>query len=151
MWPVLRNDYSVFYRELSADLLEPGDVIVFRGKDRKQKSLVKVHRYLGRVGPFLLEAGDNTFHGALLEEKNLLGRVEVIFDQEGKKIPFGKEAVMGLKQRAFLRLAHGFMYIHEAKDRWVGDRKSLLLWKMSQAYRSGLKVIGLEVPPIFPR
>jgi len=151
MWPTIRNNYSVFYRKHSADFLEPGDIIVFRGKDRKQRNIIKVHRYLGRVGPYLLEAGDNTFHGTLLEEGNLLGRVEKIVDQKGRRINPRKLAELGLRQRAFLQLAHGFMYIHEAKDRLVGGRKSLLLWKLSQVYRGGLKVVGLEVPPIFPR
>jgi hypothetical protein len=110
-----------------------------------------VHRLLGRVGPFFVEAGDNTYSAALLAPQDILGRVEQIRDWSGK--PVEVPPVSRIRERRFqflLACAHTFMFAHECKDRLVGKRRSLLLWRLSQVYRAGFGAAGLRVPAIPP-
>lgn len=153
MWPALRPGYRIRYRAVSPESLSPGDLIVIRSEDRKGNRHWRVHRLIGRVGPYFVEAGDNTFSAALVGAEDILGRVEQVRDGAGKAVKLGsnlrpEEQVR--RFRYFLWCARGFMFAHECKDRVLGSRKSLLLWRLSQAYRLGLGTLGLKVPAIRP-
>ncbi len=151
MWPQLRSGWRVSYFPVSSDEIEPGDVVVLKGFGRGGESLLVVHRVLDRVGPFFLEAGDNSFSAGLVLGSAILGRVVSAQDQSGKVIPVQRQIPAGLKYDAFRRAAHAFVFAHELKDRLIGGVKSPLLWKASVAWRRGLQILGLQVPVIPPR
>jgi hypothetical protein len=151
MWPVLRPGYHIRYRSVDPEILSPGDILVLRSRGRLGEPQVRVHRLLGRVGPFFVEAGDNTYSAALLPPSDILGRVEYAADRAGKEIQL--PAISARRERRFqflLACAHAFMFAHECKDRLLGKRRSLVLWRLSQAYRAGLGAAGLRVPAIPP-
>ncbi|HEY8280777.1 MAG TPA: hypothetical protein VIH99_14195 [Bdellovibrionota bacterium] len=151
MWPSLRPGFRVAYRSVSPDSLSPGDILVISSMDRRGRKHWRVHRLLGRVGPYFVEAGDNTYSASLVRPEDILGRVEEVKDWKGKAValPVRPEK---LERRFgyFLWCAHAFMFAHECKDRLVGRRRSYLLWKMSEAYRASLGAFGLKVPAIRP-
>jgi hypothetical protein len=153
MWPLLRDGYRVRFQKTDPETLEPGDIIVLRGEDRRGRELLQVHRLLDRVGPFFLEAGDNGFYASLVSGSAILGKVVSAEDRNGKPIALlpvvpDRESA---RFRFFCALARTFVYAHEMKDRAFGDIKSPLLWKASVAYRKGLSLVGVKVPVIYPR
>ncbi len=153
MWPGLRPGYRVRYRSVPPDTLSPGDLLVLRSNGRRGESHLRVHRLIGRVGPYFVEAGDNAFSAALVSERDILGKVEGVKDWRGKAVKLKKQPrpeEMSARFRYFLWCAHGFMFAHECKDRLLGGRRSLLLWRMSQVYRAGIGAFGLKVPTIQP-
>src|SRR5262245_25875184 len=83
MWPSLRPGYRVLYRAVDPETLSPGDVLVLRSLDRAGRAHWRVHRLLGRVGPYFVEAGDNTYVAALVRPGDILGRVEKAKDWNG--------------------------------------------------------------------
>jgi hypothetical protein len=149
MWPTLRPGFRIRYRAVSPESLNPGDMLVLRSIGRKGDRHWRVHRLIGRVGPYFVEAGDNAFSAALVRAEDILGKVEAVYDLKGKLLKPKRPKLEG-RFRYFLWCAHGFMFAHECKDRLVGGRRSLLLWKASQAYRASLGALGLKVPPILP-
>ncbi|NUM88478.1 MAG: S26 family signal peptidase [Bdellovibrionales bacterium] len=151
MWPTLRSGYRVSYFPVSSHELEPGDVVVIQGRGRSGEPLLLVHRILDRVGPFFLEAGDNSFSATLITPESVLGRVVSAEPPSGASVEVRRVIPSGLRYRAFRQAAHAFVYAHELKDRLVGGVKSPLLWKASVAWRKGLQVLGLQVPVIPPR
>jgi hypothetical protein len=151
MWPALRPGYRILYQKVNADYLNAGDIIVVKTSGRKGELILRVHRLVGRSGPLFLEAGDNTFSASLVPAERILGRVEQIKDARGKKVKFLPWRLEKSRFRYFLLGAHTFMFAHELKDRFLGGRRSLLLWRASQAYRVGLSALGLEVPAIQPQ
>ncbi len=153
MWPLLRSGYRVQFKKVDPEILEPGDVIVLRGEDRRGRTLMQVHRLLDRVGPFFLEAGDNGFAASLVSPEAILGKVVSAKDRDGKQVdvPRVPPDEMSARFKFFRGLAHAFVYAHEMKDRAFGGVKSPLLWKASVAYRKGLSLVGVKVPVIFPR
>lgn len=151
MWPLLRPGYTIRYRQVDPEVLLPGDLIVLMHHNHQKQPQAQVHRLVGRVGPFYLEAGDNTFSASLVRPDSILGRVEEVRDWKGKRCRIPGWKLEGSRFRYFVWCANAFMYAHELKDRLVGNRKSKLLWRMSQTYRAGLHAIGLEVPAIFPK
>lgn len=153
MWPLLRTGYRVKFKKVDPETLEPGDVLVLRGEDRRGRSIVQVHRLLDRVGPFFLEAGDNGFSASLVSADAILGLVTEARDRAHRPIAVARVSpdMMSVRFRFFRGLAHAFVYAHEMKDRAMGGVKSPLLWKASVAYRKGLSLVGVKVPVIFPR
>ena len=152
MWPSLRSGYVVEYLPCDPESLNLGEIIVMAGKGRRGEPHLRVHRYLGRVGPYFLEAGDNTFFASLIHVDSIKGKVNLVWDASGREVPLSElKWTQNHRFRVFKYLAHLFMYVHDAKDRVVGDRKSYTLWKISQVYRTGLLGLGLNVPPIPPR
>jgi hypothetical protein len=153
MWPVLLPGYRVVYRPVDMDALKPGDLIVLSARGRKGEKQLRVHRLLGRIGPMFLEAGDNAFSASLVEEKQILGRVEQVRDWKAKQVslPAYAPEQLALRFRFFLFLANSFLFAHEMKDRLFGSRKSFLLWKASEFYRGGLAALGVSVPAIPPK
>jgi hypothetical protein len=151
MWPSLRPGYRIRYRPVNPETLSPGEILVLRSIGRKGESHVRVHRLLGRVGPFFVEAGDNAYAAALVRAEDILGRVVAVRDWSGKAVglPPSPEK-LERRFRFFLGCAHAFMFAHECKDRVLGGRRSLWLWRLSQAYRAGLGAVGLKVPAIHP-
>ena len=149
MWPTLRKGFLVRYSPINIDRLEIGDIVVLRGAGRLGETRLKVHRFLGRVGPFVLEAGDNAFSCSLVAEKDILGKVIAARDLDGKKVSLASNQAPR-RFKFFLLAAQSFLLAHEAKDKLVGKRKSLLLWKISQVYRRGLGIAGIQVPLIHP-
>jgi hypothetical protein len=150
MWPTLRPGFRIRYRSVSPESLNPGELLVLRSSGRRGESHWRVHRLIGRVGPYFVEAGDNAFSAALVRPEDILGRVEAVFDLEGRAVKIPRRYKIEGRFRYFLMCAHGFMFAHECKDRLIGGRRSLLLWKASQAYRTGLSTLGLRVPAIMP-
>jgi len=149
MWPSLRPGYQIHFRFTDPETLSPGDILVLRGFGRRGERHVRVHRLLGRVGPYFVESGDNAYSAALVHANDILGRVELVRDAKGRSVKFPL-APNRLDRRFLLGAAHAFMFAHECKDRLVGQRRSLLLWRLSEAYRGALAVVGLKVPPIRP-
>lgn len=150
MWPALRPGYRIRYRAVSPETLSPGDILVIRSIGRKGDPHWRVHRLIGRVGPYFVEAGDNAFSAALVSAEDILGKVESLHDWSGASLKLRKPKGMEGRFRYFLWCAHAFMFAHECKDRLVGERRSLVLWRLSQVYRAGLGTIGLKVPAIRP-
>jgi len=150
MWPTLRPGFRVRYRSVSPDTLNPGDMLVLRSIGRKGDRHWRVHRLIGRVGPYFVEAGDNAFSAALVLPEDILGRVESVHDLKGKALKMKRPRELDARFRYFLWCAHAFMFAHECKDRLLGNRRSLLLWRISQIYRAGLGTMGLKVPAIRP-
>jgi hypothetical protein len=150
MWPALRPGYRIRYRAVSPDSLSPGDILVIRSKGRRGESHWRVHRLIGRVGPYFVEAGDNAFSAALVMPDDILGLVESVYDWKGKLLKPKRARELDARFRYFLWCAHGFMFAHECKDRLLGGRRSLLLWRLSQVYRAGFGTLGLNVPAIRP-
>jgi hypothetical protein len=152
MWPTLRPGYRIRYRAVNPETLSPGDVFVIRSHDRRGREHVRVHRLLGRVGHFFVEAGDNTYSASLVAPKDVLGLVSEVRDGEGKRVKLGAVSPrLDRRFRFLLGCAHAFMFAHEAKNRLVGARRSLVLWRVSQLYRAGIAAAGLRVPAIPPR
>lgn len=153
MWPLLHPGYRVSYRSVDPELLEPGALVVLKARGRKGERQLRVHRLLGRLGPLFLEAGDNAFSASLVDGKEILGVVETLRDWKGKALPLPplKPEEFALRFRFFLFVASSFVFVHEAKDRLLGSRKSLLLWKASQLYRGGLAALGVSVPTLPPK
>jgi|GEM_PF-4468617 len=150
MWPTLRSGYRIRYRAVPPDSLSPGDILVLRSTGRRGESHWRVHRLIGRVGPYFVEAGDNAFSAALVMPEDILGVVESVYDWKGKPLKLKRPKQFDARFRYFLWCAHGFMFAHECKNRLLGGRRSLLLWKASQVYRAGLGTLGLRVPAIRP-
>lgn len=151
MWPALRPGYRIRFRSINPDSLSAGDIIVVETRGRTGEPVQRVHRLIGRAGPLFLEAGDNTFSASLVPATKILGKVESVRDPRGKKIAPGEWKLEDSRFRFFLLGAHAFMFTHELKDRFLGGKKSLLLWRASQVYRVGLGALGLEVPAIQPQ
>lgn len=153
MWPALRPGYRIRYRATAPDSLSPGDLLVLRSYGRRGERHWRVHRLIGRVGPYFVEAGDNAFSATLVRPEDILGRVESVRDWAGRAVKLPRQdqpEQMRARFRYFLWCAHGFMFAHECKDRLLGGRRSLLLWRLSQVYRAGIGTLGLKVPPIHP-
>lgn len=153
MWPALRPGYRIHYRAVPPDSLSPGDLLVLRSSGRRGEKHWRVHRLIGRVGPYFVEAGDNAFSAALVRPEDILGRVEGVRDWNGNAVKVERPErpeEMHARFRYFLWCAHGFMFAHECKDRLLGGRRSLLLWRLSQVYRAGIGTLGLKVPTIEP-
>jgi hypothetical protein len=153
MWPTLRHGYRISYRAVPADSLTTGDLLVLRGQGRRGERHLRVHRLIGRVGAYFVEAGDNTYSAALVLPDDILGRVEAVRDWKGQLVKFQNvkhTEQMGRRARYFLLCAHGFMFAHECKNRILGNRRSLLLWRLSQVYRASIATLGLKVPSIQP-
>ncbi|MGE3262549.1 MAG: hypothetical protein AB7K68_12280 [Bacteriovoracia bacterium] len=151
MWPILRPGYRIRYRKINPEFLSPGDLIVVEARARSGEAQLRVHRLIGRTGNLFLEAGDNTFSASLVTAERILGRVEGAKDPRGRNISFRKWSLEESRFRYYLLGAQAFMFTHELKDRFLGGRRSLLLWRASQAYRVGLGALGLEVPTLFPK
>lgn len=151
MWPVLRAGYRIRYRAINPEYLTPGDLIVVEMLGKQGEKIHRVHRLIGRVGPLFLEAGDNTFTASLVPAQKILGRVELALDPKGKAVSFPEWTLERSRFRRYLSAAQVFLFAHELKDRMVGKRRSLLLWKASQVYRFGLNAMGLAVPTLFPK
>lgn len=150
MWPTLRPGYRVRYCEIDCERISPGDILVIRAEGRRGESQLRVHRLLGRVGPLFLEAGDNAYAASLVTAEAILGKVEAVVDWEGRPIPLPAyvPSELPLRFRYFLFWANGFMFTHEWKNRMVGGRKSLWLWRVSAAYRASLAALGVRVPTL---
>lgn len=149
MWPTILPGYTVRYQSCNPDTLHIGDLVVVRGRGRLGEKHFRVHRIIDRLGPYFLEAGDNTYRATLVHGKDILGRVTQLWDDRKKavEVPSAPEKL----RFGFFRLtANGFFFLHEVKDRILGDRKSYLLWKLSEAYRAALRAAGVEVPAIPP-
>ena len=153
MWPLLRTGFRVKFKKVDPETLEPGDIIVLKGEDRKGQSILQVHRLLDRVGPFFLEAGDNGFAASLVSAPAILGLVTAAYDRSGKSVLISRVPpdTMSARFKFFRGLAHAFVYAHEFKDRAMGQVKSPLLWRASVVYRKGLSLMGIKVPVIYPR
>lgn len=151
MWPNLRAGYRVKFRAVDPEALEPGDIIVIQAQGRKGEPRLKVHRFLGRVGELFLEAGDNAFSAALVDGREILGRVESVVGWNGKKIALPAYRETRARFRFFRGCASAFVFTHELKDRLVGQKRSKLLWQASLAYRASLGALGLKVPVIAPK
>lgn len=151
MWPALRPGFRIRYRRINPDTLAPGDIIVVSSRAKNGEPLLRVHRLIGRSGPLFLEAGDNTFSASLVTASRIVGKVEAIKDEAGKKVSPTPWLLQNSRFRFFLGGAHVFMFTHELKERFLGNRRSLLLWKVSAAYRVGLGALGLEVPALPPK
>lgn len=149
MWPFLRDGYTIEYSEIHVSSYEPGDMLVLRRNDRR----VVVHRLIGRVGHWFIEAGDNALSASLVAPENIMGRVEQAFDHHQNKVALAGATANWQKKRfaVFVFLATFFLFMHQFKNRLIGGRKSRLLWQMSVIYRGCLKVFGLDVPNIPPR
>lgn len=150
MWPTLRPGFRIRYRAVPPDSLSPGDMLVLRSLGRRGESHWRVHRLIGRVGPYFVEAGDNAFSASLVMPEDILGLVESVYDWKGKLLKLKRPKEFDARFRYFLWCAHGFMFAHECKNRLLGGRRSLMLWKASQLYRAGLGTLGLKVPAIAP-
>lgn len=151
MWPALKPGYRVRYRAINPDLLDAGDIIVVQGHGKKGEPLLRVHRLVGRTGPLFLEAGDNTFAASLVPAERILGRVEKIRDERGRPAALATWRAEKSRFRYHLLGANLFLFTHELKDRFLGTRRSRLLWQASQLYRAGLGTFGLDVPTLLPR
>lgn len=152
MWPTLRPGYRIRFRQVDPEVLSPGDIVVLRARGRFGEAHTRVHRLIGRVGPYFVEAGDNTYSASLVGAADILGRIQEVRDWNGKAVamPAYPSKKLERRFRFLLGCAHAFMFAHELKDRLVGGRKSLLLWKISQVYRAGIGAAGLSVPAIPP-
>lgn len=152
MWPALRPGFRIRYRAVDPETLSPGDVLVLRARGRSGESHVRVHRLIGRVGPYFVEAGDNTYSASLIRAEDILGKVDAVKDWKGKAKSLPPVSPKADRRfRWLLGCAHAFMFAHECKDRLIGGRKSLALWRLSQLYRAGIGAAGLSVPTILPR
>jgi hypothetical protein len=49
------------------------------------------------------------------------------------------------KRKFLLGLSHAYVGVHHVKSKLIGNRKSLLLWKLSVAYRNILGTFGLRI------
>lgn len=151
MWPTLRPGYQIRFQFTDPETLDAGDLLVIRSLGRKGESHTRVHRLLGRAGPFFVEAGDNTYSAALVHPDDILGRVVSVRTGKGKPVKFvSASKKLDRRFRFFLHCAHAFMFAHECKNRLIGDRRSLILWRVSQVYRASLGAAGLKVPAISP-
>lgn len=151
MWPALRAGFRVKFRHIDPEGLSPGDILVLKSRGRRGEERLKVHRFLGRIGPLFLEAGDNAFSSSLVSATEILGKVEEIRDWDGNRISLPPYLESEARFQFFRLCAKAFVYTHEVKDRLVGDRRSFLLWQASKAYRAGLGILGLSVPVISPK
>ncbi|MGZ3656192.1 MAG: hypothetical protein ACXVB9_16240 [Bdellovibrionota bacterium] len=151
MWPTLRPGYQIRFQFTDPETLDAGDILVLRSLGRKGEIHTRVHRLLGRVGPFFVEAGDNAYSAALVHPEDILGRVVSVRDRKGKIVKLASvPRKLDRRFRFFLHCAHAFMFAHELKNRVIGERRSLFLWRMSQLYRASLAAAGLKVPAIRP-
>lgn len=151
MWPLLRPGFRIRFRHVQPDTLAPGDLIVVERTTRSGETIVQVHRLIGRTGPLFLEAGDNTYSATLVTGDRIHGKVEKIWDGEGEPVAIPSWSLAHSRFRFFLAAASTFFFAHELKDRFLGQRKSLLLWKASRLYHLGLGALGLRVPTLLPR
>lgn len=150
MWPLLRAGYSVWHAPVSEADLRLGDIVILQAISRDGFRHRRVHRLIGRIGPYFLEAGDNGVSAALVSAERIVGRVERAADGKGKPVklpPYRASA----RDRLWNSLAYAFVFSHEAKDRVLGDRRSPLLWKAAHWYRRMFSLAGLEVPLVWPR
>lgn len=151
MWPALKNGYQVSFRPVNSDTLVPGDIVVVRGRGRRGELRWKVHRLLGRVGPFFLEAGDNAFSCSLVTAEEIVGLVTKAWNQARRPVALPRVQLDSPRFRFFLFCAHSFVFAHECKDRLIGQRRSIWLWRASVAYRAGLGALGVSVPVLDPK
>ncbi|MCO5141645.1 MAG: S26 family signal peptidase [Oligoflexia bacterium] len=149
MWPLLRPGYLAKYKRGNLNQLNEGDIIVIRSRGRKSEKHIAIHRLLGRIGPYFLESGDNTYTAALIHEKDILGKVVEVFSHDGSKVKLPKFKP-GKKSSFFTSCAHLFFYLHESKNQVLGSKKSKILWNASVLYRKSLSVLGLKVPNLPP-
>jgi hypothetical protein len=151
MWPAIRPGFTIRFRAVDPETLSPGDIVVLRSRGRRGEAHVRVHRLLGRAGPWFVEAGDNAYAAALVAPEDILGLVVAVRDREGKGVTIAApSARLERRFRFLLGTAHAFMFAHELKDRVLGSRRSLVLWRLSQLYRFGVTAAGLRVPVIAP-
>jgi hypothetical protein len=151
MWPGLKAGFRVRYRVVDPEILSAGDIVVLQGRGRRGEHRWKVHRFLGRVGPLFLEAGDNAFSCSLVGADSILGKVVEVRDWDGKRLGLPAFQPEDPRFRFFRACAHTFFFAHEMKDRLLGGRRSPWLWRLSTIYRRSLGVVGVEVPVIYPK
>jgi len=153
MWPSLLPGHQVRYKFLDPEKIKIGDIVILKGEDHHGKELLRVHRIIGRAGPFFLEAGDNTFTATLVKPAQILGKVIAARTKDSKPVKLKKitENELALRFRFWSFAAYSFMFIHEVKDRMLGPKKSEVLWKASIIYRKSFAALGLKVPTILPR
>jgi radical SAM protein with 4Fe4S-binding SPASM domain len=53
-----------------------------------------------------------------------------------------------LRRISILALSKIYILVHRAKTRLIGERRSVLLWKLSVAYRNSLGMLGLRINPL---
>ena len=149
MWPMLRDGDSIQYKKINPEHLRIGDIFLFRSKGKRGESLVKIHRFIGRVGEYFVESGDNAMQASFVTSEQVVG-VAISFERNNKKkLITSKELTK--QQKIYFRLAQGFLLIHSSKNIFFANRKSKILWTASDLYRKSLKkLFGLDVPLIFP-
>jgi hypothetical protein len=150
MWPTLRETQKVWVERVFPEALTLGDVVVLKGYDHRGRDQVHVHRIIGRVGPYFVEAGDNSFSCGLVRSEDILGRVALVADERGRK--FDLPPAPSLKRfRLYREMATAFLLVHELKDRVIGPRKSPILWTLSKGYRALWRWMGIDVPLLYPK
>ena len=151
MWPCLKPGYKISFQPVNPESLTVGDLIVLRSRGRRGEEHFRVHRLIGRAGPFFVECGDNAYVATLVRPQDILGLVQKVKNEKAKKIPIQPASKSTERRfRFFLSCAHAFMFVHECKDRALGNIRSPLLWRISEIYRGALGVAGLRVPAIPP-
>ena len=152
MWPALREGHSVLFVPIAPELLEVGDILVLKSYLCSDQPIWVVHRFLGRVGPFFLEAGDNSFTASLISKEQIAGKVVAVRDlsNKEKKLPEFHPKTIPLQLRPYLPAARAFLALHLAKNRLLDARKSLWLWEMSVLYRKAFYWFGLQLPVLPP-
>lgn len=148
MWPALLPGCRVHFHAVHPDSVRFGDIVIINGEDRHGNPLLRVHRIIGRVGPLFLEAGDNTFTATLIRADQILGLVSGAQTSNGKALKLKRisEKQLAFRFQFWRSAAHSFMFMHEVKNRLVGNRKSAILWRASVLYRKSFATLGLKIP-----
>ncbi|MGZ3700764.1 MAG: radical SAM protein [Bdellovibrionota bacterium] len=121
--PVARHGMR-FVNQFSPGQLSPGALLL--GADLQVWIFLR-----GRESLFYV-ATENDFRVRIVAKEFVLGALPFEAGAEGRGL------------RRALRRADFHRGVHAVKNRLVGRRKSKMLWKLSQMYRSGLKRVGVE-------
>ncbi len=120
MEPILRESWKVEVEPVSASKVRVGDIIVF-GQDYLtcHRVMGKAH-FLGRT--YFIQKGDNSYMGGIVEGRDLIGRVDKIFNQDSEEIDKKKwqnnSIVMG-KPAVYI-----YLLLYLIKKTILGDRKN---------------------------